>query len=540
MRTRSFLLIMIVGICTFNLYAQDEGVTTAIPIPERKSLSPYSILADSPLDPDVQPLPERARRGGVSQCLPGQREEYGRSVYALLRLVGDSLGNWIIEHQLCDTLVGGREPNELLLYRGEPDSIAPSSAGVRIGPDEVGSFTQFLTAADFDQDGYLDLLCYVEIIGDTMFANTNYQIGYPIVYWGSKSRRYSTTDTSHLAGESDAWLGVFGAGVLDYHKDSMVLCLVSNTYDYYGHDSIGKGPGIRIFTLKRGERWGRSGVPNHAVWRLWNRPRVDFRGGTSILDHDGDGALDLALHFPGDEFGRNATVSVLYGRKNNLPDSNQLQSVRMDSANGRWGLFTDITGDGIPELVAHGGNDEVLRIFIGLRGQRLLEQYGSGKDPERPGEQQWWGRPWATLRLPRIFWTGWPSSVRQVIPLGDGNGDGIDDLWIMSADRYLLCYTTGEWLDDYVDGIHDLRAGDWFYPADYPETYAIGQNLDGRGGTLKIVGTTSGVHYLGENRSLPRAQQRIHRLPAGTGRPTTAVPEELPTTGPRRLDLRYR
>jgi len=262
-------------------------------------------------------------------------------------------------------------------------------------------------------------------------------------------------------------------------------------------------------------------------------------GGVQVLDHDGDGAVDVAFYFQGDPFAEASYVSVLYGGEDGYPDSASVQTVHLLGAGGRASLLEDITGDGVPELIVHGGGAEVLKIFIGIRGRRLVVQYGTGADAERPGETEWWGRPWATLRLPRAFWTGWGSSLRWIFRLGDGDGDGIADIWC-TADDYLLCYTTGEWLDEYADGVLQTRPGglydsEIYGMTDYPSSYTYGAGLvQGVMGT-KIIATTENVRYVSVDPLLPHAKRRIHRLPEGTGRPTTSAPGDR--RGWCRMDL---
>jgi len=508
--------------------------------------SPLRAQSDvTPLDPDFRRLPEIARRQGYLSCDRDWYERYGMAVHVLARGAKDTVERWIVQRQRCDTtierLLERRTPTELLLYRSGGDTVPPTQAYSRIGPEDVGSFTSVLTSADLDQDGHSDLVCAVRIIGDTAYGSLGWHAGRVVVFWGQPDGRFTLADTSQIPPLGVLWgFRPAGAVLLEPTSDSTRLLIVAATVDYYaGINAMAPAPPLRIFTLRRGERWGRNGVQCRPVWTMWNRPPVLHEAGVQALDHDGDGAIDVAFSFQGDPFAEAAYVSVLYGTRNGYPDSASLQTVHLLTAGGRASLLEDVTGDGVPELVAHAGGAELLRIYIGIRGRRLLEQYGTGADTARPGDPEWWGRPWATLRLPRSFGTGWRSSLRWIYRLGDGNGDGIADIWCVAED-FLLCYTTGEWLDEYADGLVDLLPGGLYDSgiyamSDYPSSYAYGGGLTRGVVGTKIVSTTENVRYLGIDPLLPHADRRIHRLPPGTGKPTTAVPVKGPW--PWRMDL---
>jgi len=503
--------------------------------------SPVHAQSDvTPLDREYRRLPEIARRTGGLHCDLGRAEAYGMSVHMIEPGRLDTRPRWVVEHILCDTVVTAKE---LLMYEGGADTIPNVMAASRIGPREINSFTSFLTSADLDSDGYTDLVCAIRIIGDTAFGNQDYYISRVVVFWGQSDGRFTLADTSHVPPVGLLWIGIpRGAAQLETVNDSTRLLIIASLGDYGGNNMVTPAPPLRIFTLRRGERWGRNGVPCRPVWTMWNRPPVLHEGGVQVLDHDGDGAVDVALYFQGDPFAEASYVSVLYSGEDGYPDSTSVQTVHLLGAGGRASLLEDITGDGVPELIVHGGGAEVLKIFIGIRGRRLVEQYGTGADAERPGEAEWWGRPWATLRLPRAFGTGWGSSFRWIYRLGDGDGDGIADIWCAGTDNYLLCYTTGEWLDEYADGIVDLLPGGLYDSgiyamSDYPSSYAYGAGLVRGSQGTKIVSTTANVRYLGIDTLLPHARKRVHRLPEGTGKPASGVENPDRLQWPWRLDL---
>ncbi len=503
--------------------------------------SPLRAQSDvTPLDPNFRRLPEIARRTGNLNCVLGNREEYGRAVHVVARGARDADPMWIVERVACEPPEAHPDANELLVYRSTGDTIPTVDACYRVGPPEHSSITKLLTSADLDQDGHSDLVCAVRIIGDTSFGNYSAHPTRVVVFWGRLDGRFTLDDTSQIPAMSLLWQDrPRGAVMVGSIADSSYLLIVATISDFAGNDVLERKPPLRIYSLRRGERWGRNGVACRPVWTMWGRPPVLHEAGVQALDHDGDGAMDVAFSFQGDPFAEASYVSVLYGTPHGYPDSASLQTVHLLAAGGRASLLEDITGDGVPELVVHAGGAELLRIYVGMRGRRLLEQYGTGADTARPGDPEWWGRPWATVRLPRAFWTGWGSSLRWIYRLGDGNGDAIPDIWCVVED-YLLCYTTGEWLDEYADGLVDLLPGGLYDSgiyamSDYPSSYAYGAGLL-RGATgTKIVSTTENVRYLGIDRQLPHARQRIHRLPPGTGKPTTAVP--LHEVWPWRMDL---
>src|SRR5690606_7317877 len=190
-----------------------------------------------------------------------------------------------------------------------------------------------------------------------------------------------------------------------------------------------------------------------------------------------------------------------------LPDTSDMQSIALSPAYGHSSLFTDVTGDHVPELILNCSDNNRIRIFIGLKGQRLLEQFGSGHDPERPGEQQWWGKPWAEITLPRGVNDYWDKSPFVLYDLGDGDLDGIGDIWCLSW-PYLLCYRGGSTLDDLADGIVDIR------PANGLKTAAVLGDIDGSGKITMALGG-SGVVLVQGTTTLPRTG-KFRRLPEGT------------------------
>jgi hypothetical protein len=188
------------------------------------------------------------------------------------------------------------------------------------------------------------------------------------------------------------------------------------------------------------------------------------------MDQDGDGNVDIPLIH--NMFGTTPTarITVIYGRKGQLPDTNDFETVTLDSANGFNSILSDVTGDGLPEILVDCGGLDMVRIYAGRRGQRLKEQFGSGNDDPIPGKG-WWRRPWAELWDAGKLNDGWIGSGFSPPFAYDGSLDSVNDIWLASY-PYFLCYTAGYRLDSLIDGIIEV-----------PQASAIGYlgDIDGSG-----------------------------------------------------------
>jgi hypothetical protein len=224
---------------------------------------------------------------------------------------------------------------------------------------------------------------------------------------------------------------------------------------------------------------------------------------------------------------------VLYGRANALPDTNEIQSVNLSGVHGYGSLLSDVTGDAIPEFLVHTGRDTAgnsVKVYIGLKGQRLTEQYGSGNDPAQLDSTRWWGRPWAEIWLPFRIDTRWFLSDPLLLDFGDGNLDGVGDIWAYSW-PYLLCYSGEEHLDSLVDGMLDTR------PAIQAGANAVLGDIDGSG--RRVLGFGDGnavVFFSGSERMSSDGTSR--RLPQGTGGVSSGVREVGDGSGDMRLSRR--
>jgi len=463
-----------------------------------------------PRHPSAICLPELGVMYGLfPKCVGAGGEEYGRQIIPLGDITGDGIDDWIIEHVRCDTAVAvrssARYPVDILLYHGVHDSLPDSHSGQRIGPTEIGAVTNFLACGDWDGDGYKDLAVRIQIYGDTSFGNTKgYDVARCVVFWGNAAGTFSSTDTTCLWGGADGWAGPHTAFSSDIDNDGLDDLM---TWNWEGagltNGVIIPVPKLLIFRGKGGQRWGHDGRSRAADWQWWNPPHTT---NLASLDQDSDGTADVVLY--GNSDGGWGYVSILYGRpEGGLPDTSDMQSIALSPAYGHSSLFTDVTGDHVPELILNCSDNNRIRIFIGLKGQRLLEQFGSGHDPERPGEQQWWGKPWAEIILPRGVNDYWFRTENELYDLGDGDLDGIGDIWCLSW-PYLLCYRGGSTLDDLADGIVDVR------PANGLKTAAVLGDIDGSGKITMALGG-AGVVLVQGTTKLPRTG-KFRRLPEGT------------------------
>jgi hypothetical protein len=245
------------------------------------------------------------------------------------------------------------------------------------------------------------------------------------------------------------------------------------------------------------------------VW--WNPP---FRNDIDVLtavDHDADGNVDISFH-DNNTFAA-GNVAVLYGRAGALPDTADVEWLWLKEANGYYSVFTDVTGDRIPEFVTCGG--QTARVYLGQKGQRLTEQYGSGNDAPRPGQQQWWGKPWAEVWQPNRINSNWFGDNGTLLDFGDGDGDRVNDIWTFSW-PYLLLYRGGDRLDSLVDALVDIR-GDMVYD------WTVLGDIDSSGVPTLAFSAGNGIRYIKPSAEVPRTGI-YRRLPEGTGPASVTTP----------------
>ncbi|HVZ41855.1 MAG TPA: T9SS type A sorting domain-containing protein [Candidatus Kapabacteria bacterium] len=487
-------------------------------------------------------VPEIGRqRKAIAQCAFGvPYEQFGEQVVPISTTPGKV--SWIIAHDRCDTAPPGKPlPTELLLYRSLDGMLPPVESGERIGPREILSKTRLLAVGDWDNSGTVDLCCGVQLYGDTSGGNhTGYDVASVVVFWADSLGHYSIDDTTRLECDAQMWLGVQAALGTDRDNDGIDDLMIVNSLGLSNGATVEQACG-RIYLGRDRKQWGRNGISRAADWRWWGRPPLTE---LCALDQDGDGNIDIVFY--SNAHAGTGSIAVLYGRSSGLPDTNELQSIDLTITNGHASRLMDISNDGVPELVVHCGSLEQLAIFVGIRGQRLVDQFGPGLerlDTNRPPER-WWTKPFARVWLPNRINDAWPGSTWDAVyDLGDANGDGYRDIWI-HAQPFLLCYSSGPALDSLVDAMIDLS------PFGVPTSL---QTLGPLGGYPKAfaVGTTDGVIYARPDNQIPARSSNPRRWPDGTlgprlgiegGNDVAAVPAQfdvIPNPSSGDVELRW-
>jgi hypothetical protein len=426
------------------------------------------VAQPDPIKPPFAPwsvnLPELGRmRGAIStRQRKGDGEEFAKEFSGVGDVNNDGLNDWVVSRVRCDSIIpiSRRNPREVLLYLGQRGLVPPVEAGVRIGSTEFETKSDFLAAGDFDGDRNRDLVLSVERLLDSSGYNTQSVI----VFWGDGTGRYSTNDTTWLPCETQLWIALVQAIAHDFNDDGADDLLVYGLVGFREGNPV-KIPTLRIFAGANGSRWRRQGDrPREPAWLKWNAWSVT-QGRLAVLDQNCDGRADLVFYY--DNNSGPSRVTICYGGPSGFPDTSDFETLEPTVANGRSALFSDVTGDGSPELLLNCGNHQSVKIFAGRPGQRLLEQYGSGLDAPTAGKG-WWSRPWAEIWTPSRLKESWSlSGYDGFLELGDVSTDGIDEIWIYS-DPYIMGYRTLDRMDSLADvwlrynGVitHAARLGD--------------------------------------------------------------------------------
>jgi hypothetical protein len=488
----------------------------------RDGLDPFN----DPRNQDVICLPEVGRMSATLQCeRPDyQQENFGQQIIPLGDIDGDSLADWIIGRVRCDTstfVFYFRYPVQLLLFNGKRGELPQQENGIRIGLSEFFSSCKVVGVGDWDADNHGDIVMLTEVYGDTSSGNVgaNYDLRQLVVFWGQSNGGYTVSDTTRLSNSrTNNWLIYNSATTVDVDHDSVSDLIVLGGAGVEAGKVVATAP-IFLYRGHKGKRWGRDGVPHSADWRWWNPPPMNT---LSSGDQDGDGYSDIFLINNAEP--SIGTASVLYGRNDGrMPDTTSVETVDLLIANGKTSLFMDVTGDNIPELLVTSGSENRIKVFAGLKGQRLKEQYGPGHASLDTASPHWWKRPWAEIWEPAKFGGSWPGSYDLLYDLGDVDLDGIGDIVGFNG-PWLTVYHTGNRLDSLIDAMVDCRAAGGGLD-DKPKEVAVLGDIDGSGIPTIAVGIND-VLYVKPSKDMPR-NGRGRMLPDGTG-PATVEQVQQP------------
>ncbi|HVK39085.1 MAG TPA: T9SS type A sorting domain-containing protein [Candidatus Kapabacteria bacterium] len=389
----------------------------------------------------------------------------------------------------------------------------------------------FLGAGDWDGDGHRDVVLFEHSLFDTSSGNVRESvIGNVVTYWGNASGALSNDDTTRLSCGVEWWIEpqwIDGRLGQDADGDDIDDLAIISPNDGFADGSRRPIPRLHVFTGGR-TRWRGKPGANRASTVIWNLPDIglDRWIAGQWIDHDRDGALDLALRY--DVYASPASVAVVYGRRGGELDSTAMESLTLSGDSiGYSPRFIDVTGDRVPELVMATGELSTIRIYLGLRGQRLKKQFGSGLEPPNPGAAEYWGRPWAQIMLPRALSPDWPfGGYGPIFDLGNLGRDDVDDI-ASFARPYITVYNGGNRLDSLVDGLVDVPETDML-PGFFRNVVCRLGDIDGSGVETIAVGF-GGAKYEGSYRHgavlffkpswcVPR-EGRYRELPPGTDRP---------------------
>ena len=383
----------------------------------------------------------------LSGCKHGIGEITG-TLHPLGKLSNNGPVAWLLDRVRCDTA-----PRwvDLLLVTSTNGVIPPIEAAKRLGPTQEDSWTVFVGAGDFDNDGYVDIALRSVLAGDV--SPKGKDIGNVYVMWGNAQGEYSITDTTQLLHDAVHWTSSPTGYGGDCDGDNIADLLV---FTGSGIDSSG---GIvataEVLAYKGGERWGGTDGSRRAVWRWWKVPVVkplNSFGYWERRDADCDGHQDLVL-YTNNTLGGTGGLQVIYGTPDGgFPDTNAIETLDYQPILGARSVLSDVTGDGVPDLVVGCGESDVIEVFAGKPGQRLQELYGSGNDSADRANNRSPVRPWAHLQLPHAISDAWFRST-AAFNLGDADGDGVDEIWGTSY-PYLMGYRVLDALDSLADIVY--------------------------------------------------------------------------------------
>jgi hypothetical protein len=497
-------------------------------------VAPGGAMAQSVGDPDdpgaVTLKPWGTMHGSIDRCPNANvTEDYAERIFPLGDLNRDGLADFCLKRKACDRRYdhfgNARYPRELLIYYGVRGKVPDAASGVRISPAEDGSAVEYLTSGDWDGDGQRDLAVSLTLFGDTSASNSvdGRDIHRLVILWGQPEGQFSFSDTTQLSCGAEVWITLASAVNIDIDDDGIQDLAVTTAFGF-SSGRIVAVPALCVYRGHHGKRWGREGIGNSFAWSWW-MSGIDRFFQLRPIDQDCDGNIDIVGPYEVAGGGATGTVSVLYGRLGNFPDTLEAESVSLARANGKYIQYCDVTGDGVPELCMTSGSEDKIKIYAGKPGQRLLEQYGTGIDPPDPDNGRPYARPWAEIWQPHKIDDGWFSG--GFLPLfapGDLNNDGYCELCAM-APPLLVCYSTGKFVDSLFDAA--------MLAPDYTNMVVLG-DIDGSGTSSIAVRGVNEVVFLKGDVTIPATGRDIRELPHAEGfrcEHATSVEEDHPVTG---------
>jgi hypothetical protein len=452
---------------------------------------------------------------------------FADQVYPIGDVNQDSLQDWIVSRLQCSE---ERTPisYDLLLYRGVRDSLPDVGQRIRIGLEE-GVDVYFRGAGDWDGDGHIDIATKVTPREKDPITNTHeYGISRVLIWWGNARGEYSLNDTSELFINADSWLGPSTGIARDWDGDGIDDLMTVGVAGLIDGEIDRNMPSTILWRGSR-ERWGKE---SSATWS-WSWGSWPSSDRYQFIDQDVDGHEDLVFHITSRLPRESGSLSIIYGTPEHILDTANIHTIRLDSAWGKYALFSDITGDKVPELLVNTGGQEAIKAYVGFKGQRIEEQYGLGNEPGRPGEEVWWGKPWATIPLPGQLHDGWaPAGWSPIYEFPDAGLDDVGDVWVFSIPDF-ICYNGGQRFDSIYDS-WVTRPGTGSGP-----TVVVG-DIDGSGlSTIALgfgyIGTTrpTEIAFFQPSKRVPETG-KYHYMPPGVGKPEAGVEEEGENRGETR------
>ena len=452
-------------------------------------------------------LPELGRMTGLPEdCL------FADKIFPIVDVNRDSRQDWIVSRLQCSE---NRTPisYDLLLYLGVRGVLPDVSNRIRIGVEE-GTDVVFRGAGDWDGDRNVDIATLITPKErDPEINPRGYGLSHMVVWWGDGTGNYSVADTTRLETTTEYWLGPMYFMSHDWTRDGIDDLMLIGVAGFRDGEVDRSMPSTGLWIGDRG-RWGR-GTGRGAGWEWSDLPPYHHY---QILDQDIDGYDDLIFHLKGGGGGVNGTVSIIYGTPEHILDTANIHTISLDSAWGKYALFADITGDKVPELLVNTGGQEAIKAYVGFRGQRIEEQYGLGNEPGRPGEEVWWGKPWATIPLPGQLHDGWAAAGwSPIYDLEDVGLDGICDVCVYSTPD-IICYNGGQFFDSLYDSWIRRPA------SSFRLLVALG-DIDGSGRNAIAFGSDNLVAFYQPSTDVPQTG-KYRYMPPGTDTPQMGMNDD--------------